>query len=443
MGRGFAVAAILIAGSVVVGCADLNSISRTTSLAMDRDHGKAIHLDAKQRLFVVNAVGEYCAEPNPDALAAYAAALGFGAGVPGTGSGALAAGQQASAASIGLRTQSITLMRDALYRMCEAYSNDALGAAQIATLLGRSQDLTAVILATEQLTGAVAANQVALTGSTTADASATALATSELLDAALANEERKERALEQAVAERDAAQANLQDAAGELEAAQARRNELETANAPAARVAEAEADVQFWQNERRRAQSTLQAAENRVELRRQALENARQTREAIQDNQDAATASAGAGTTSAAAFSTPGQRVELSKDATEAVADSVEEMVKTVLRKDYTEEACMVLITYFPDDFQIWSQDKRDHFQNLQRLCTDLLEQSISQRIETTFRETETTERIQRWLLDEPGNTARLSEYLRSQDFDAGVTALQFGDFESMRQRVVRHFNIR
>lgn len=56
-------------------------------------------------------------------------------------------------------------MRDALNRMCEAYGNGAIGEAQVVTLLNRSQDLTAVIFAVEQLTGAVTANQFAVTGS--------------------------------------------------------------------------------------------------------------------------------------------------------------------------------------------------------------------------------------------------------------------------------------
>ena len=142
----------------------------------------AIHLDAQQRLVLATAQG-YCAEPSPDALSAYVATLGVGATTPSKAEAAVsfANALQGSAASIGLRTQSITLMRDALYRMCEAANNGNLNEIHVARFLRRSQDLTAVILAVEQLTGAVAASQVILTPESSADASANLTAHQQLL----------------------------------------------------------------------------------------------------------------------------------------------------------------------------------------------------------------------------------------------------------------------
>ena len=117
---------LLSAISLGVGCANLNTIGRTTSLDSTNGKGKAIHLDIQQRLLVVNAMDKYCAEPSPDALAAFAAAVGLGASAPTQGAVSASGSASSSAASIGLRTQSITLMRDALYRMCEAYGNEML-----------------------------------------------------------------------------------------------------------------------------------------------------------------------------------------------------------------------------------------------------------------------------------------------------------------------------
>lgn len=162
-------------------CADLQTVGRTTRLPLlvDANNSKvepgvAIHLDAQQRL--VLARGEkYCAEPSPDALAAYASSLGFGVSAPGQGAASLAQALQSSAGSIGLRTQSITLMRDALYRMCEAANNGDLNRLEVAMFLRRSQDLTAAVLAIEQLTGAVVAQQVILTGNANAAAAASLL----------------------------------------------------------------------------------------------------------------------------------------------------------------------------------------------------------------------------------------------------------------------------
>lgn len=162
---------ILLLCVTSVGCANVNTLARSSSTPMAGGRSKAIHLDAQQRLVVFTAK-KYCAEPSPDALAAYAAALGLsGSKLPGdslAASGAL----NSVAGSIGLRTQSITLMRDTLYRNCEAAFNGYLSDEQVAIMMSRSQDLTAVILAIEQLTGAVAAPPVTLnTGGTSSSAS--------------------------------------------------------------------------------------------------------------------------------------------------------------------------------------------------------------------------------------------------------------------------------
>ncbi len=157
---------LLILSLSLTGCANLHTIGRHTDIPsyQDKGVGKAIHLDAQQRLVVFNGLQKYCAEPSPDALAAYASSLGLSATGPSEREISIAQALQSSTGSIGLRTQSITLMRDALYRICEAYSNGAINEIQAVALLGRSLDLMAVILAIEQLTGAVVPRQILITG---------------------------------------------------------------------------------------------------------------------------------------------------------------------------------------------------------------------------------------------------------------------------------------
>jgi len=75
-----------------------------------------------------------CTEPSPDALSAFASAIGAGASVPTQGAASASGALHEAAASIGLRTQSITLMRDSLYRLCEAYYNGQLSKAQVMLL---------------------------------------------------------------------------------------------------------------------------------------------------------------------------------------------------------------------------------------------------------------------------------------------------------------------
>lgn len=150
---------------VLLGCANLTSIERRTSLpsAKDGKPGKAVHLDIKQRV-LLSKDGIVCAEPSPDALSAFASAAGAGGGIAGRGSAAAAYALSEAAANVGLRTQSITLLRDTQYRICEAYFNGHLGWAEVVALLARSLDLTAAVVAIEQLTGAVIAKQAALEG---------------------------------------------------------------------------------------------------------------------------------------------------------------------------------------------------------------------------------------------------------------------------------------
>jgi hypothetical protein len=122
-------------------------------------------LDAEQWA-VLNQDGDngrvICTMPSPDALAAAAASGGIsvdnGQGVSG---GAVAALGE-SAASIGLRTQSIQLLRDAMFRMCEAHANGAIDDFELGIMMRRFQSSMVAILAIEQLTGAVVAPPVAV-----------------------------------------------------------------------------------------------------------------------------------------------------------------------------------------------------------------------------------------------------------------------------------------
>jgi hypothetical protein len=174
------------------GCANFNTVGRSTGLP---DDGKAIHLDAPQRLVYTNSKGDTCAEPSPDALQAYAASFSAHAKTPSGVDADLASAFAESSGSIGLRTQSITLMRDALYRVCEAHHNGAIGPQDTVLLLERSQDLTLGILAIEQLTGAVVARQVTLSAGPNASAAKNANDTSAALTQAQKDEAAKKDAL--------------------------------------------------------------------------------------------------------------------------------------------------------------------------------------------------------------------------------------------------------
>lgn len=101
-----------------------------------------------------------CAEPSPDALSALSSSIGGGlqnnSGVVAN----IASAMTESAASIGLRTQSIQLLRDGMYRSCEAYAAQAITKEEYNRQQRRYQNLMLSLLAIEQISGAVVAHQV-------------------------------------------------------------------------------------------------------------------------------------------------------------------------------------------------------------------------------------------------------------------------------------------
>lgn len=162
---GLSLAAIGVGGCTTVG--NMTSIYRSPDLT----DGESMVMDAEQWAVLNipehdadgNITGEQvvCAMPSPDAMAAAAASGSFSGEAQGASAGgALSIGE--STTSIGLRTQSIQLLRDALYRMCEANANGGLDQIEYGIMMRRFQTNMIAILAIEQLTGAVVAPPTAV-----------------------------------------------------------------------------------------------------------------------------------------------------------------------------------------------------------------------------------------------------------------------------------------
>jgi hypothetical protein len=154
-------------------CGNLNSIHRT----LDTASGTGALIDAKQRAIIVgqrvdaNGNRRYvaCAEPSPDAMSAYAAEFAgelalSPLGTDGTSrSAAIKSALQEAAAHIGMRTPSIQLLRDAMYRVCEAYAIGGIDEGQYELLMRRYQRQIVAMMAIEQLTQAGRVPPVTLT----------------------------------------------------------------------------------------------------------------------------------------------------------------------------------------------------------------------------------------------------------------------------------------
>ena len=183
----------LVLGLIVtfstLGCsANYNSIYRT----FDVTTGKSPMVDIRQRAVIVaprikdteifdqtgkstgrtviNEGVSVCAEPSPDAMASLAYELAAKGGVPEQASGELAFAMNDSAAFTGLRTQSIQLLRDFGYRLCESRLSGAITQSQYDLLMRRFQKNTVALLAIEQLTGTVKTPPIVLISSGKAEA---------------------------------------------------------------------------------------------------------------------------------------------------------------------------------------------------------------------------------------------------------------------------------
>lgn len=143
----------------------------TRPISVDQD---SFSLSAEQRVFLSRERASpegtthrvTCAEPSPDVLKAVADSLSAQAEVAGRGGGGLSASSAESAASIGLRTATIQLLRDGLYRICEAYANGALSEFGYALALSNFDEIMIRLISVEGLTGTRQAAQVVI-GTTT------------------------------------------------------------------------------------------------------------------------------------------------------------------------------------------------------------------------------------------------------------------------------------
>jgi hypothetical protein len=126
-------------GLCLVSSVALTGCSGVIFKPFDADKG-SLSMDARQRTIVSVERGTppdthriICAEPSPDALATIAASGGLSGGVsgipavPGSVDLATSFSNAEQAAFIGARNSTIQLLRDGLYRACEAYMNGALG----------------------------------------------------------------------------------------------------------------------------------------------------------------------------------------------------------------------------------------------------------------------------------------------------------------------------
>ncbi|MEM7425593.1 MAG: hypothetical protein AAF441_05825 [Pseudomonadota bacterium] len=168
--RGAAGLAISVAFLGLTACADVSSIFRTTML----DGGFSPVTDAKQRLISNNTANVHhgrnhpkrilCTEPSPDVASALSAAAAA-AGQSGGDSAAGGFSQAEGVAQLGERLATIQLLRDGLYRACEAYQNGAISQTMYALIVSRADRMSVALLSSEMAAGAFGRRLAAISGS--------------------------------------------------------------------------------------------------------------------------------------------------------------------------------------------------------------------------------------------------------------------------------------
>ncbi len=341
LNRSVALLVLTIASIGAYSCAGATHLTREKKLPSGPDSGNTILIDAKQRAItnaIVNGSLRVCAEPSPDAISAIAASAGM----------TLSKGEAAQIAtnlslaegvgSIGLRTQSIQLMRDAMYRLCEGYVSGAIDGLAFETLQRRFQSSMVAILAIEQLTGAVRAPAVVLGATATegnaeraADLTEKTEAARKALADARKDQQDKQTASDKAKSDREALEKELAD----LKAKTPSTDPKEKAKDDA-RMAELGGDSGLIA----KATAAEKTAGDAVDDAKKSTSD----REASYKALDSArlVALAGGGSAAVTGQISPS---ELSHPDTTGLASAVQEIVKATLNLEFGRELCTTLLT--------------------------------------------------------------------------------------------------
>ncbi len=336
MSMRFSFSTVAVVGMALSGCANLSTIERTTPFDFNPDRnqsGKAIHLDAEQRLVIQKDFGAVCAEPSPDALTATAATLSGSVANSSDVNAALSSVLAETASSIGIRTQSIQLMRDALYRVCELYFSRALNDSQVMLLHQKYQDVMVAILAIEQLTGAVTPKAVGLNTSGQGEA------LSRSVDLGAAVREATER-VDEAEGALAAAKADVKAKTTERDRAKATFDGLP--DDPPEPKAEAKTALDA-------AEEALVAAQAAEESAKQTWEDEKKRLENYRDAEDAALVTVKSEARGSTIFAGGSTGSNIDKDTAKALSKAVEKIVGSVVNKTYTVDACIGMLADLDD----------------------------------------------------------------------------------------------
>ncbi len=319
------------------GCAYLTTYNK----AIDLDGG-SVSIDVKQRVIfsqkrIANGKPEknvVCAEPSPDALTV----LGVSGGLTlsdGNKAANAAAGLAESGAFVGLRTQSIQLLRDAMYRLCEGYAAGAVGDSDFAAMQRRYQSTMMGLIAIEQLTRPVLAGQALLTSAASSQSGAAAGdpavdKAQQRIDAAKAANLSTQTELDKAVTRNDKAQATTRDLREKLALEQKKKPDEQDG----ATLTSLKEQISTATGESENSRLALADAKRRQDSADEELRSSNSALRAAQAK--VASSASGGGSLSAIA--------ESNAKSAEHLTTGVVQIV-TEINTSYTKDACLALLS--------------------------------------------------------------------------------------------------
>tara|TARA_R110002049_G_scaffold210615_1_gene381691 strand:+ start:4374 stop:6515 length:2142 start_codon:yes stop_codon:yes gene_type:complete len=214
---GLAIALVTLGGCTV----SQNSIFRS----FDLDDGKSLATDASQRVIIntkthptsrpgrVNPERIVCAEPSPDVASIVANTFGANFNILQKGNASISSGQSTALAQLAERTITVQLLRDQMYRACEAYANGAISGTEYSLLMSRNNDAMVTLMLGESAARMVGRQLATLTGEAGSNASASMPQISEMVEDLAGKQDEADKAnkdLETAEEKKEAADENVQ-----------------------------------------------------------------------------------------------------------------------------------------------------------------------------------------------------------------------------------------
>ena len=401
----------VMSGVALSGCANL--FTSTKDIDLEKN---SYALDVKQRVVVSKKLDLYgdgkvlqvvCTEPSPDALTTISATAGADVAsqiarasstqtdgnsdeqnARAQNSRSVTAALAEQGAFVGLRTQSIQLLRDTMYRLCEGYASGAVSPAEFAAMQRRYQSTMLGLLAIEQLTRPVVAAQVVLasTASSAAgarpdDAQVDKLRTR--LDGLVAADADAKVKFEKAKSDHETAEQALAANIKQAEEARQKAEKDEDARQKAAKEA---ADTSKIKAAGATAAKSFDDARQGLETTRKQTEaDLRETRIRAAESRtlrsDAEAELAQARTRAASTAAGSGQFSAIGTSAatiTASLGDSVRRIVSDI-NQNYLLSDCLSILTVARDEKLVASKASRPGQDALEATCTTLLTQATMQ----------------------------------------------------------------